>query len=350
MPKSDKAVDSASLQGPSQGPSRVQSVFIDIVGFTKDRSVEAQSDVVATLNRVVTESVVSLQIDPNDVIFLPTGDGMAIALVDVKGLDLHLRLALELLRLTSAHNNTEKDESRRFDLRIGINENIDNVLTDINGRRNVAGDGISMAQRIMDQGDAGQILVGSTVFETLRHREKYLKAFRGYVAKAKHERQFSVYQFISEGIDGLQTTVPTAFKNKDVGEPKFSPIVASFIALAHFYRAAILKFPKRPIRNDAATLLLFHLAQDAVAESEAGEHETARKRALGPEKASFEDRYAIYVELPTIVILDLLKFVKQSYFLPYLHHFEVSECTFVKVSALNKLKSEYPHIAKSVNI
>ena len=86
--------------------------------------------------------------------------------INLPGLDSHLSLALRIVAAVAEHNRDESSPMRKFDVRLGINENVDNVLADINGRRNVAGDGISMAQRIMDKADGGQILAGASVHES----------------------------------------------------------------------------------------------------------------------------------------------------------------------------------------
>jgi class 3 adenylate cyclase len=151
--------------------ARVQYVFLDVVGFTRNGSVEAQSEVVATLNDVVIRALQTVDIPAERVVLLPTGDGMALTMIEVSGFDAHLQLALCILRVIAGHNSGAADAMRRVEVRIGINENVDSVLPDINGRRNVAGSGISIAQRIMDKADAGQVLVGQSVYEVLRQRE-----------------------------------------------------------------------------------------------------------------------------------------------------------------------------------
>ena len=122
---------------------------MDVVGFTHNRSVEAQSDIISALNQIVKESVDALKLDPQAVLFIPTGDGIAIALINPKGFDGHLCLALTILGAVAQHNDKASDSMRRFEVRIGVNENIDNVILDVNARTNVAGTGIWMAQRIM---------------------------------------------------------------------------------------------------------------------------------------------------------------------------------------------------------
>ena len=75
---------------------------------------------------------------------------------------------------------------RKFHVRIGINENVDNLIIDINGKLNVAGSGINMSQRIMSCCDGGQILISQTVYEFLSAREEYMNLFKVYPATGKH--------------------------------------------------------------------------------------------------------------------------------------------------------------------
>lgn len=138
-------------QWDRHGTARVQYVFVDVVGFTDHRSAEAQSDVVRALNDIVRKAIAA-QIEPSEKqVLIPTGDGIAVALINASDFDIHLKIGLEILKLASEHNAKEERTDRRFQLRVGVNENIDNVIMDINDRVNVAGAGISMAQRIMDQ-------------------------------------------------------------------------------------------------------------------------------------------------------------------------------------------------------
>jgi hypothetical protein len=80
----------------------------------------------------------------------------------------------------------------------------------------LAGAGISVASRIMDMADGDQILVGYSVYDTLRYREKYVSAFRPYKATVKHGQTFDVYQLVLEGAPGLDTGTPKAFKPADI--------------------------------------------------------------------------------------------------------------------------------------
>src|SRR5207247_1118195 len=114
---------------------------------------------------------------PENRILLPTGDGMCIALIATYlPYDIHLTLAVEILSALERRNTEITDPMRRFEVRIGLGENVDNLVTDANGHPNVAGYGINTSQRVMSLADGNQILVSRTVFETLRGRERYMNS------------------------------------------------------------------------------------------------------------------------------------------------------------------------------
>ena len=93
----------------------------------------------------------------DELIRLPTGDGMA--LVFFRDAEAPVRCALELSRILRNHPNIK--------LRMGIHSGPVYRVADINANRNVAGGGINMAQRVMDCGDAGHILVSREVAEVI---------------------------------------------------------------------------------------------------------------------------------------------------------------------------------------
>ncbi|MDQ3749252.1 MAG: hypothetical protein M3367_09625 [Acidobacteriota bacterium] len=196
---------------------RAKYIFLDVVKFSLDRSVEAQVDIIEELNRIVKSAISEFKIPNKSKILLPTGDGMCIALLDFeKGYDDHLRLALSILRQVHKFKTSTKDIMRQFDVRIGLNANTDIRVTDVSGKRNIAGAGINMAQRIMSMADGSQILVGESVYSALQPFEKYLLSFTRYEAIDKHGKPFPVYQYKVEGETGLNTESPTAFQNPDL--------------------------------------------------------------------------------------------------------------------------------------
>jgi class 3 adenylate cyclase len=193
----------------------IKYVFIDIVGFSHERTVEAQTRIINSLNEIVLTSISALSINRKKVIFLPTGDGICISLLGIpKPFDLPLLLALEMLRKVDSWNKTQETEMNRFKIRVGVNENIDNVIIDINGKKNVSGSGINYAQRVMNIADGNQILLGFSSYEKICDREQYYNKFIEYEAVVKHGKQLKVFQYIDRDIDYLDCSTPTKFAEK----------------------------------------------------------------------------------------------------------------------------------------
>src|SRR5438445_11339979 len=137
-------------------------LFMDIVGFSK-LLVDEQSDASHRLNQIVrnTEQFRAAE-TANKLIRLPTGDGMV--LVFYTGPEAPARCAIEIAQAL-------KDSS--FGLRMGIHSGPVNKVFDVNDRSNLAGTGINMAQRVMDCGDAGHILLSKRVTEDLEQHSKW---------------------------------------------------------------------------------------------------------------------------------------------------------------------------------
>ncbi len=214
------------MKKPKLGAASVEYVFLDVVGYSK-RLIESQTSIIETLNLIVEDSVRTHQLGPDHVIYVPTGDGICAALLNVGDpYDIQMQIALAILEHLQEHNARTADEQLKFKVRIGINANRDNVVVDINGRPNVAGAGINECSRIMDKADGGQILVGDPVFKLLKQRKKYASAFRGpYTPLVKHGFPLPMHQFVADGYPFLNVEVPTAFQATDIkGQqgPRFS--------------------------------------------------------------------------------------------------------------------------------
>jgi TolB-like protein/Flp pilus assembly protein TadD len=98
---------------------------------------------------------------------IPTGDGMA--LVFYHSPEAPVECALEISRALKEHQELR--------LRMGIHSGPVSGVMDVSGKANVAGTGINMAQRVMDCGDAGHILLSKHVAEDLEqypHWESHL--------------------------------------------------------------------------------------------------------------------------------------------------------------------------------
>src|SRR6202171_3610768 len=132
-------------------------LFIDIVGSSK-LLINEQSELLRELNQVVrdTDQVRAAEA-AGKLIRLPTGDGMALAFFTSP--DAPVRCALEISKALRSHP--------KLALRMGINSGPVNDILDVNERSNIAGAGITMAQRVMDCGDAGHILLSRRIADDL---------------------------------------------------------------------------------------------------------------------------------------------------------------------------------------
>jgi TolB-like protein/class 3 adenylate cyclase/Tfp pilus assembly protein PilF len=153
-------------------------LLIDVVGYSK-LLVNEQIELLQELKRVVrsTESFRTAEAS-GELIRVPTGDGMA--LVFFHSPEQPARCALELSRELQDHPSIR--------LRMGIHSGPINRVTDVNEKANIAGPGINVAQRVMDCGDAGHILLSAHVAEDLcqyRHWQPCLHDLGEYEVKNK---------------------------------------------------------------------------------------------------------------------------------------------------------------------
>src|SRR3979409_679476 len=137
-------------------------LFSDIVGYSK-LLINEQRAIRDTLTEIVrnTEEFQTADADGR-LIKIPTGDGMA--LVFYKSPEEPVECALEISRALKEHPNLQ--------LRMGVHSGPVSGVIDVNGQANLAGAGLNMAQRVMDCGDAGHILVSKRVAEDLGEYEQ----------------------------------------------------------------------------------------------------------------------------------------------------------------------------------
>src|SRR6266480_2074265 len=138
-------------------------LFMDLVGYSK-LLLDEQRELVEHLTEIVrnTEQVRAAE-TADKVIRLPAGDGMA--LVFFNSPEAPVQCAIEIAEKLKQYPQLK--------LRMGIHSGPVNEVRDVNGRANVAGAGINIAQRVMDCGDAGHILVSKRVAEDLAHSRQW---------------------------------------------------------------------------------------------------------------------------------------------------------------------------------
>ena len=155
--------DQAERQSPAQNEALSPALeiahilFMDIVAYST-MAMDEQERLLRELQRAVRNADEFMRAQKEDrLIRLPTGDGMA--LVFFGDVESPVHCALQL-----AESLRKFPELR---LRMGIHSGPVYRIADINANRNVAGGGINMAQRVMDCGDAGHILVSKAVADSL---------------------------------------------------------------------------------------------------------------------------------------------------------------------------------------
>ena len=138
-------------------------LFIDIVGYSK-LLIDEQSEALQGLNQIVRNTEVARTADAaGQLIFLPTGDGMA--LVFTGSVEEPVECALQISQALRAQPS--------LPVRMGINSGPVHHVADVNQRENIAGAGINIAQRVMDCGDAGHILLSKRVADDLAQYRRW---------------------------------------------------------------------------------------------------------------------------------------------------------------------------------
>ena len=138
-------------------------LFMDIVGYSKLLTDE-QSEALQELNQIVRSTEAAREAEAAGALtVLPTGDGMA--LVFTGSVEEPVECALEISQALRAQPS--------LPVRMGIHSGPIHHVKDANGRENIAGIGINIAQRVMDCGDAGHILVSKRVADDLAQRRRW---------------------------------------------------------------------------------------------------------------------------------------------------------------------------------
>jgi len=176
-------------------------LFIDIVGYSK-LLINQQSEQMQTLREIVrgTDQFRTAEAE-GKLLRLPTGDGGA--LVFRTSPEAPVRCALEISKALKKHPELR--------VRMGIHSGAVNEITDLNEQANIAGAGINIAQRIMDCGDAGHILLSRHVAEDLeqyRQWQPYLHDLGE--CEVKHGVRVHAFNFYTDDLGNPE--VPQKFK------------------------------------------------------------------------------------------------------------------------------------------
>lgn len=165
--------------------TRVCSVlFIDIVGYSRT-TVAEQLELKHACNDVLADALGD--IGEHDRIILDTGDGAAVTFLGAPENALFVALRT-------------RDGAGDLSLRLGVNLGPVRLVNDLNGKENVLGDGINVAQRVMSFCEPGQLLVSRSFYEVAcRLATDYVNLFALKGAHIdKHSRTHEVYTIVPD--------------------------------------------------------------------------------------------------------------------------------------------------------
>jgi TolB-like protein/class 3 adenylate cyclase/Tfp pilus assembly protein PilF len=214
-------------------------LFIDIVGYSK-RSINEQRAAIEELNEVVHTSEQFQKAEAaGRLIKIPTGDGMA--LVFCTSPEAPAQCAIEISRGVKEHP--------RLQLRMGVHSGPVSGVIDVAGRPNLAGAGLNMAQRVMDCGDAGHILLSKHVAEDLGEYEKWRPLLRELgTCEVKHGVRVEITNLYSDDVGNAQLPKKFQALKKRRTRVRWAEVTIGLLALAAL-ASAFLFVLRRPMRS-----------------------------------------------------------------------------------------------------
>jgi TolB-like protein/class 3 adenylate cyclase/Tfp pilus assembly protein PilF len=217
-------------------------LFIDIVGYSK-LSINDQHAAVEELNQIVRASEQSQRAEAaTRMLKIPTGDGMA--LVFYTSPEAPVQCAVEITRALNEHP--------RLQLRMGIHSGPVSGVVDVNERASLAGAGINIAQRVMDCGDAGHILLSKHVAEDLEEYEQWRPLLHDLgTCDVKHGVRVSIANLCDSEIGNPQLPKKLQAVKKHRARVRWAEVTLALLVLAAII-AAFIFLLRRPTRAISA--------------------------------------------------------------------------------------------------
>jgi TolB-like protein/class 3 adenylate cyclase/Tfp pilus assembly protein PilF len=214
-------------------------LFIDIVGYSK-LSINEQRAAVDELNEVVRASEQFQRAETaGRLLKIATGDGMA--LVFYTSPEAPARCAMEISRACKEHP--------RLQLRMGIHSGPVSGVIDVNNRPNLAGAGLNMAQRVMDCGDAGHILLSKHVAEDLEEYERWRPLLHDLgTCEVKHGGRVGVANLYSDEVGNPQLPKKFLALKKHRSHVRWAEAAIALLVLAAIVGAFIFLL-RKPMRS-----------------------------------------------------------------------------------------------------
>jgi adenylate cyclase len=194
-------------------------LFIDIVGYSKLLITE-QSEQLQKLKEIVRGTKQFRLADAEGKLLrLPTGDGGALV----------FRTSPEAPVLCAVQIGKELRKHPELRVRMGIHSGPVNEITDLNEQANIAGAGINIAQRVMDCGDAGHILLSKRVADDLEQYPQWRSILHDLgTCEVKHGVRLHIFNLYSETVG--HASLPTRMSARRTEE--HSMAVLPFVDLS----------------------------------------------------------------------------------------------------------------------
>src|SRR5512133_3092868 len=220
-------------------------LFIDIVGYSK-LSVNEQHARIEELNEIVHLSERFQKAEAvNRILKIPTGDGMA--LVFYKSPEEPAQCAFEISRALK--------DNQRLQVRMGIHSGPVSGVVDVNERTNVAGAGINLAQRVMDCGDAGHILLSHHVAEDLAEYEEWRPFLHDIgTFEVKHGARVSVTNLYSDEVGNPNLPSKLQAVKKHHAHVRWAAVAIALLVVAALAAGVLSFLRKGPARSLATAV------------------------------------------------------------------------------------------------
>jgi class 3 adenylate cyclase len=214
-------------------------LFIDIVGYSK-LSINQQRAAIDQLTDVVRSSDQYQKAEAaGRLIKIPTGDGMALVFYTSPGAP--TQCAVEISRVLKEHSS--------LPLRMGVHSGPVSGVIDVNGHANLAGAGLNMAQRVMDCGDAGHILVSKRVADDLGEYEQWRPFLHDLGScEVKHGVRVSIVNLHADQVGNPQLPKKFQALKKHRARMRLAGTAAALLALAAIV-AGIAMFSHNRVRS-----------------------------------------------------------------------------------------------------
>ena len=234
-------------------------LFMDIVGYSK-LSINDQNRAVEELNQLVRASEqFQLAEAAGRLLKIATGDGMA--LVFYTSPEAPAQCAFEISSALKEHP--------RLQLRMGIHSGPVSGVVDVNNRPNLAGAGLNIAQRVMDCGDAGHILLSKHVAEDLEEYEQWRPLLHDLgTCEVKHRVSVAIVNLYADEVGNPQLPKRFLALKKHRSHVRWAEAAIGLLVLAAIVAAFIflLRKPTRAVVNIAeksiAVLPFENLSED----------------------------------------------------------------------------------------